>query len=164
LNQLDFDPQKSKEEFKKNYRLHDRAETYLKNLFIQWGIKYSSFGKDKRNERVWENGRDKPDLLIKYKGKKALLELKSKHDPVWLINKRAIEAYEEWKKKLKFPLFIVFFVFNQRESLLEIRIADTDVHHYIESEEKEWDQNITVEFEKDLPVFTKVTLLKYLNL
>ena len=164
MSQLDFDPQKTKEEFKKNYKLHDKAEVYLKNLFIQWGVRYSSFGRNTRNERVWEKGHDKPDLFIRYKGKKALLELKSKHDPVWLINKRAIEAYEEWKKKLKLPLLIVFFVFNQRESLLDIRIADTDIHRYVESEKEEWDKNLTVEFEGDLPVFTKVNLLKYLNL
>lgn len=164
MKQLGFDPKKTKEEFKKNYKLHDKAETYLKNLFVQWGIKFSAFGEDNRNEKVWEEGIDKPDLLIEYKGKQALLELKSKHDPVWLINKRAIEAYEKWKEELKLPLFIVFFVFSQREALLDIKIADVDIHNYDESEKKEWDKNLTVEFDGELPAFTKVNLLKYLNM
>ncbi len=162
MKNLNFDPHKSTGEFRKNYKLHDFAEVAGKNLLIQWGIKFIDFGMDKRYEKVWEKGEDKPDLFIEYKNKKALLDWKGKHKPVWLVNKRAVDSYNLWHKKLNVPIFICFAVFDDLNNLADFRFAVTNVHKYEISENKEWDKNITVKFEKDLPQFSKVNILKFL--
>ncbi len=114
MKKLDFNPHKSKEAFRNNYKLHDFAEVYGKNLLIQWGFTFHEFGKDKRYEKVWEKGQDKPDLIIEYKGKKALLDWKGKHKNVWLVNKRAVDSYFVWREKLKIPVFVCFAVLDEQ--------------------------------------------------
>lgn len=164
MKKLDFNPHKTKEAFRNNYKLHDLAEAHGKNLLIQWGVRFGEFGKDKRYERVWEKGKDKPDILIEYKNKKALLDWKGKHKSVWLVNKRAFDSYRLWKEKLGLPVFICFSVFGSDNLLKEIRFTVIDTHSYILSSTKEWDKNTTVEFEMDIPQFTKPNLLKYLKI
>jgi len=163
MQNLDFRPHKSTEEFRKNYKLHDLAEQFGKNLLIQWGVKFEIFGKDKRYERVWEKGKDKPDLIISYKGREALLDWKGKHSPRWIMNERAHTAYLDWKNKMNMPVFIAFFLLDEREFLIENRVAVIGVHTPKQSKEKEWDKNRTVEFDNPLPAFTKSELLKYLS-
>ena len=161
MKELDFKPHKSKEEFRNNYKLHDLAEQLGKNLLIQWGIRFDIFGKDRRYERVWEKGKDKPDLIISYKGKDAL-DWKGKHTSKWIMNERAYKAYLDWKNKINMPVFVAFFLFDEKENLIENRLAVVGVHKPKASSTKEWDKNKTVEFDNSLPIFTKSELLKYL--
>ena len=133
-----------------------------KNLLIQWGIGFKYFGEDKRYEKVWEKGKDKPDIIITYKGKSALVDWKAKRKPHWLVNKRAIDSYLCWSNNLQLPAIICFFVFDGSGSLKERRFAFLGKHNYIESEKKQWDKNITVEFDACLPEFNKENLIKYL--
>ncbi len=162
MKDLDFDPYKTKNEFRQNYKLHDLAETYGKNLLIQWGFEFKEFGKDNRHQKVWEGGEDQPDLIIEYKGKRALIDWKGKHHPAWLANQRAVNSYENWNNKLKLPVLICFALFNNNDSFLEFKFACLGVHKYSSSEKKEWDKNTTVEFQKDLPDFSKPNVLMYL--
>jgi len=162
MKELDFKPHKSTEEFRANYKLHDMAEVCGKNLLIQWGIKFDLFGKDRRYEKVWENGKDQPDLIISYKGKEALLDWKGKHTSKWIMNERAYQSYLAWKNKMNMPVFVIFFKFDEKENLIENRLAVVGLHKANRSSEKEWDKNKTVEFENDLPAFTKSEILKHL--
>lgn len=163
MKELNFKPHKSTKDFRKNYKLHDLAEQHGKNLLIQWGFKFIEYGKDKRFEKVWEKGEDKPDLIIEYKDKRALLDWKGKHKSIWLVNKRAIDSYKRWEEKLKTPVIICFFLFNNNNSINKICFALINSHKYQTSKRKEWDKNQTIEFEKDLPLFSKVNLLKFLQ-
>jgi hypothetical protein len=162
MKELDFKPHKSTEEFRANYKLHDMAEVCGKNLLIQWGIKFDLFGKDRRYEKVWENGKDQPDLIISYKGKEALLDWKGKHTSKWIMNERAYQSYLAWKNKMNMPVFVIFFKFDEKENLIENRLAVVGLHKANRSSEKEWDKNKTVEFENTIPAFTKSELLKHL--
>jgi|GEM_PF-614425 hypothetical protein len=162
MKELDFNPYKTGKEFRNNYKLHDLAENHGKNLLIQWGFSFSEFGGDKRFEKVWEKGNDKPDLVISYKGRRALIDWKGKHKPTWLINKRAYQAYNNWMEKLNIPVFVAFFVFNDSNVLSEIKFACIGKHSFIESKNKEWDKNSTIEFEIDLPEFTKLNLVNFI--
>ncbi len=162
MEELNFKTYKSGSAFKKNYMLHDLAEEAGKSLLIQWGVEFSEFGKDMRYEKVWENGKDKPDLIITYKNKSALIDWKGKHKPVWLVNKRALDAYLVWQDKLKLPILICFFVFNDENEILHVKFACPGLHKNRISEKKEWDKNKTIEFEQNIPNFTKPNLLKYL--
>lgn len=162
MRELDFRPHKSREEFRKNYKLHDLAEQFGKNLLIQWGLKFEIFGKDRRYEKVWEGGKDKPDLIISYKGKEALLDWKGKRSPRWIMNERAYQSYLAWKNKMNMPVFVAFFLLDEKENLIETRIAVVGVNTTKQSQSKEWDKNKTVEFEDPLPIFTKAEILKHL--
>jgi len=159
LENLDFDPHKSILDFRKNYKLHDLAEAFGKNLLVQWGIEFEEFGNDNRYSKVWEKGKDKPDLIITYKSKQALLDWKGKHKAAWLVNERAVLSYEEWKTKTKLEALVCFTVFNEDEKVVEARLAAVGKHPYKLSNKKEWDKNRTVEFEGELPLFTKANLL-----
>jgi hypothetical protein len=162
MKELDFQPHKSTEEFRKNYRLHDVAESCGKSLLIQWGIKFDLFGKDRRYEKVWEKGKDKPDLIISYKGKEALLDWKGKHTSKWIMNERAYQSYLAWKNKMNMPVFVAFFLLDEKENITDYRVAVIGAHTPKQSKEKEWDKNKTVEFDNSLPAFTKSELLKHL--
>lgn len=155
MKELDFNPSKSTEDFRSNYKLHDAAEFHGKNLLTQWGISFKEFGSDKRFEKVWEKGGDKPDLIINYKNKKALLDWKGKRNSKWLVNERAVSAYLEWSEKFHIPILIVFFVFGNGGELKDRRIAFHGKHSYILSKEKQWDKNKTIEFQNDIPFFNK---------
>lgn len=162
MKELNFQPHKSTSDFRKNYKLHDAAEIFGKNLLIQWGVRFEEFGRDKRFEKVWEKGKDKPDLIINYKGKKAFLDWKGKHKPVWLVNKRAVESYERWSQLMSIPVLVCFTVFDEERNLTEIKFACIGRHSYTASEKKEWDMNETIEFEPALPEFSKAALLSFL--
>ena len=159
---LDFRPAKSKEEFRGNYKLHDLAERTGKNLLVQWGIDSKMFGEDKRYEKLWERGDDKPDVIIDYKGKQAFLDWKGKHTQTFLVNTRAIKSYERWHIKFNIPVIIAFIVFDENNNLIDRRFAFLPAHKYAESKTTQWDKNKTVEFKEDLPKFTKENLIKYL--
>jgi len=163
MEKLDFSPEKSSVAFRKNYKVHDLAEKMGKNLLIQWGINYKDFGEDKRYEKVWERGKDKPDVIITHMAKSALVDWKGKRKPLWLVNKRAVDSYLTWSKIFHLPIIICFFVFDESQNLRQRKFAFLGKHNYIESQKKQWDKNITVEFEKELPEFTKANLLNYLN-
>ena len=163
MEHLDFRPSKSKEDFRKNYKLHDLAEYNGKNLLTQWGIKFREFGEDKHYEALWEKGKDKPDLLISANNKKVFLDWKGKNGRTWLVNKRAVEAYEKWRSKYGLPVIIVFFVFNSEKEIEEKRFAVLGVHKFSNSTKKQWDKNLTVEFSDELPEFSKANLVKFLS-
>lgn len=162
METLDFDPAKSQTKFRENYKLHDLAEEIGKSLLVQWGFDFAEFGDDKRFERVWEKGEDRPDLIITYKLKDALLDWKAKKKPIWIANGRAVKAYEKWRDKLVLPVFLVFMVFNEQGKVLDRRFACIGKHSYTSSQQKQWDKNCTIEFQEGLPEFTKPNLLKYL--
>jgi len=163
MKELDFNPSKSKEEFRHNYRLHDLAERAGKNLLVQWGIEFVEFGEDKRYEKLWEKGEDKPDVLINYKGMTALIDWKGKHSQKFLANTRAVKAYLRWQEKMKMPVIISFFMFNEQGTLTDRRLAVLTKHNFVDSGDKQWDKNETVEFGNDLPKFTKENLLMFLT-
>ncbi len=163
MKKLDFKPAKSKDEFRKNYKLHDLAEYHGKNLFYQWGIEFTEFGKDRRYEKVWEKGKDKPDIVAEHAEIKFLVDWKGKTKEDFWVNKRAVESYENWSKKLNFPIIICFFIFNKNKTLTDRRFALLGKHNYQNVETKAWDKNEVVKFEDNLPKFTKANLVKYLN-
>lgn len=159
MKELDFNPYKSKDEFRKNYELHDLAEKHGKNLLVQWGIIFQEFGQDLRYKKLWEKGEDKPDLILTIHNKKILLDWKGKHSSKWILNKRAFESYKKWSNELSLNVIIAFFVFDKTNNLIERKFAVIEKHSCIESSQKQWDKNRTVEFSEELPDFTKANLL-----
>jgi Holliday junction resolvase len=162
VKELDFEPAKGREDFRRNYKLHDRAEEAGKNLLTQWGIQFKTFGEDKRYQKVWEKGEDKPDLIISFAGKSAFLDWKGKHKNRWLVNRRAIEAYERWSQKFGIPVIIAFFVFNSNNDLMERRFALVNSANYKVNENRAWDKNHTVEFTGELQKFDRNNILQVL--
>ena len=158
---MDFKPKKSGEDFHDNYKLHDLADAAGKNLLIQWNIKFQDFGEDRRYEQLWEKGKDKPDSIITFRDKSALIDWKGKHSKSWIVNSRAVKSYEFWQKKLNLPVIVCFFVFSQKNTLIDRRFALLNKHNYTEVIKLQWDKNKTVEFTDELPVFSKTNLLKF---
>ena len=164
MKALTFDPTKSEEEFRKNYKLHDLAEYHGKNLFFQWGIEFKDFGKDRRYEKFWEKGKDRPDIVAEYNDYRFLIDWKSKSKESFWVNKRAVDSYLIWSNKLNLEVVICFFLFDKNKQLTDRRFALLSKHKFQTDEKKAWDRNKVVKFENDLPKFTKVNLLTMLNL
>jgi len=163
MKKLDFQPAKSKEDFRGNYKLHDLAERAGKNLLIQWGVVFKDFGEDKRYEKLWESGEDKPDIIIEHNGKKAFLDWKGKHSKSFLVNTRAVKSYERWQKYFNIPVIIVFLLFDEQNNLTKRRFAFLPEHKYVEIKQEQWDKNKTVEFKEELPEFTKENIIQFLQ-
>lgn len=159
MEALSFKPFKEKSKFRSNYKLHDLAETHGNNLLTQWGISFIPFGEDRRLEKSWEKGNDKPDIIIEHKGKFSLLDWKGKKSNKFIANKRAIESYIRWEAKTGMPVFLAFIVFDDKFSLCDRRIVRLGFHNFIECELLQWDKNETVMFNEDVPRFTKDNLL-----
>jgi hypothetical protein len=164
MKKLDIDPFKSKESFRKNYELHDKAAKYGEELLTQWGFDYQEFGRDKRYYRVWEKGEDKPDLILIYENRNiALLDWKAKRTSQFIINKRAYDAYKIWMDKFNLPVLIVFCFFDKEDKIEKFEFLNlTDAKIYRKSE-KVWDKNIVVEFESKTISFIKENILKSLR-
>lgn len=159
MEKLSFKPFKEKRKFRSNYKLHDLAESHGNNLLIQWGISFIPFGEDRRLEKFWEKGNDKPDIIIEHKGKFSLLDWKGKQSNKFIANKRAVESYIRWEEKTGMPVFIAFLIFDEKLNLCDRRIARLGYHDFSECESLQWDKNKTVMFDSELPKFTKDNLL-----
>ncbi|NOX19035.1 MAG: hypothetical protein GXO87_12245, partial [Chlorobi bacterium] len=117
---------------------------------------------DNRYKKVWEKGEDKPDIILTYKGKSVFLDWKGKHKPLWILNKRAVTAYEKWSEIYSMSAIIVFFVFDKAGNLTGKKFAFIGKHSYVDSAKRQWDKNETVQFTNELPDFTKAELISYL--
>ena len=163
MKELNFSTAKTKEEFKVNYKLHDLAEYHGKNLFTQWGIEFEEFGEDNRNQKVWENGDDKPDIIAVFNNIRFFVDWKSKTKDNFWLNKRAVESYINWSKKLNLEAVICFFIFDKNNQLKDRRFALLSKHNYIVMANKAWDKNDVVQFEVNLPKLTKDNLFTELK-
>ena len=163
MKSLNFNPAKSTEEFRKNYKLHDLAEYHGKNLLLQWGIDFIDYGKDKRYERVWEKGEDRPDIIAEYHNIRFLIDWKGKSKKDFWVNKRAADSYKNWSKKLNLEVVICFFVFNKKNQLLERNFAVLSKHDIKILDKEAWDKNKIISFGRDLPIFTKANLIGFLK-
>jgi hypothetical protein len=113
LKELDFNPIKSKRKFLENYKLSDRAAQMGDEMLQKNGFTPVLLGEDRRNERVWEAGKDKPDRKILKDGREiALVDWKGKSKDYWMINERAYNGYLEWSKKLKLPVYVAIWSFQ----------------------------------------------------
>lgn len=162
MEDLNFRPKKTKDEFHNNYKLHDLAEIHGKNLLTQWGFDFKEFGKDNRYKKLWEKGKDKPDLLIEFNGAEALVDWKAKSTERYMVNKRAIDSYENWGKSLNLPVLIFFFVFDEEGNILDRRITNIFRDNYSSKKIKAWDKNEVIDFDAELAELTKPNLLKAL--
>jgi hypothetical protein len=163
MKKLDFNPAKSKDDFRKNYKLHDLAEYHGKNLLTQWGIEFIDFGNDRRYEKVWEKGKDKPDVIVEVNEQKFLVDWKGKSKEAFWVNKRAIDSYINWSKKLNMQMFVCFFLFDKNHHLKDRRFVLLSKHKFEVVNNKAWDKNEVVKFDDDLPKFTKANLTELIN-
>ncbi len=153
LKKLDFDPVKSKRRFLENYELSDRAAQMGDDMLRKRRFDPVPFGEDRRNERVWEMGKDKPDRRILKNGREiALVDWKGKSKDYWMINERAYNGYLEWSNKLKLPVYVAIWSFQSDQGKF-IKLPARTV-----SKKKEWDLNPVVIFDpksmkpwRDLP-------------
>ncbi len=164
MKQQNPDRQKKLEELKNKFKLREKSDSYLKNLFIQWGIHFSKIEDDKEYSKMLERNKEKPNLLVEYRGKKVVVDFISKHDPVWIVDKLTVKNYNAWIEKLNLPLLVVFFAFDERDSLVDKRVAKLGTHVYVDSNNGESNGKQCVEFTDELPGFDKVNMLKLLGL
>ena len=116
MKELDFNPIKSKRKFLENYELSDRAAQMGDEMLRKNGFTPVPFGEDRRNERVWEVGKDKPDRKILRDSREiALVDWKGKSKDYWMINERAYNGYLEWGSNLKLPVYVAIWSFQSNQ-------------------------------------------------
>lgn len=144
MEPLDFRVVKSKEDFHKNYTLHDKAIEIARPIIEKWGFEFEEFGEDRRFEKIWEKGKDKPDHYIIYEGQKiALIDWKGKNKKHFKMNKRAYDSYLEWSKELGLPIYSVI-VIMPGDIIKIAELPQPDVSLMVE-----WDKNITANFKEE---------------
>ena len=90
LEEIKIGIKKTESQFKRNYSLHDRANKIAEQELSKYGFSFKEFGEDRRDEYVWENGKDKPDGFIIYKNKKVcMIDWKGKNKELYCLNERA---------------------------------------------------------------------------
>ncbi len=153
LKELNFNPIKSKRKFLENYELSDRAAQMGDEMLRKNGFTPIPFGEDRRNERVWEESKDKPDRkILKDDREIALVDWKGKNKDYWMINERAYNGYLEWSSKLKLSVYVAIWSFQSNRGKF-VKLPTGKV-----TRKTEWDRNAVVVFDlkrmkawKDLP-------------
>ncbi len=141
MKKLDFRVIKGEAQFLENYKLSDKVAQIGDALLRENGLKPVLFGEDRRNERVWEAGRDKPDRKILKKGREiALLDWKGKTKDDWMINERAYNGYLESGTELGLPVYVAIWSFKSGYGKF-IKLPAGKVR-----KGKEWDKNAVVVF------------------
>lgn len=134
---------KTHAQFKRNYDLHDKAVAIAKPQLEALGFGFRTFGEDKRNERVWEAGEDKPDSFILYENKTVgLIDWKGKEKRVFWLNKRAYDSYIQWGKKLNLHVYVIFVVVETKE----IKVAELPAKEFEVS--NVWDKNEVIKLKE----------------
>jgi hypothetical protein len=142
LRRLGFDPLKSKDKFLENYQLSDKAARIGDKLLRSNGFDPIPFGEDRRHERVWEEGKDKPDRkILKNDREIALLDWKGKSKDYWMINERAYNGYVAWSIKLKLPVYVAIWSFQSDQGrFTKLPLATI-------SRTTQWDKNVVIIFD-----------------
>ena len=125
-----------------NYSISDEAAKIGDDLLESKGLESVAFGEDRRFERVWEAGQDKPDRIITLDGREiALLDWKGKKRDDWMINERAYRSYIAWGQRLGLPVYVAIWS------------AESNAGKFIKlpaktlSKSKMWDKNWVVVFD-----------------
>jgi hypothetical protein len=142
-------------------KIQDIVEAAGKDLLIQWNIRYNNFCNDRRFYTFWKKDDAKPDLIISYNDKPALLDWKGKLSIGWFASEHTIKSYERLQKILNIPILICFITIDESEYISERRFAVINSHLYMENK-KQSDGNKTVMFKDELPIFNKENMLKYI--
>ena len=142
MKELDFKVIKDEKTFLENYDLSDRVAAMGDALLRKNGLEPLPFGEDRRNQRVWEAGKDRPDRKILKNGREiALLDWKGKSKDYWMINERAYNGYVAWSIELHLPVYIAIWSFESHQGrFIKLPVAAL-------SKTTEWDGNIVVVFD-----------------
>lgn len=143
---LDFDVIKTDDIFQRNYKLHDIACEIGDRLLEKSGLQVMVYGEDRRNERVWEAGKDIPDRIVSKNGKPtALLDYKAKQKELYVINKRAYKGYLECSKRVGLPVWVMFVIIDMnKKSIKNLKLAKLNTCKIV-NESTMWNGNIAVE-------------------
>lgn len=160
MEELNPYSQKTKRHFRDNYKPQDIIEEAGKDLLIQWNIRYKKFHDDHRFDKYFEKDKGKPDLIISYNDKTALLDWKGNLTNNWRVNEQTIKSYEKLHKTFQIPILICFITLDENNCISERRFAVINSHDYVESKE-ETNSNKKIIFKNELPIFNKENLLKY---
>ncbi len=145
MKDLDFKVIKDENKFLENYDLSDRAAAIGDALLRKNGLEPIPFGEDRRHERVWEAGKDKPDRKILKKGREiALVDWKGKSKDYWMMNERAYNGYLEWGIKLTLPVYVAIWSFQTEQGRF-VKLPLVGL-----SRTKQWDKNVVVVFDPKL--------------
>ncbi len=110
MKSLDYPVKKTESFFLRNYSLSDKAAHRGDEMLRSNGLETVPFGEDRRFEKVWEAGGDKPDRIIRKDGRDiALLDWKGKKKDDWMINERAYNSYLEWGSRLGLPVYVAIW-------------------------------------------------------
>lgn len=109
MKELDFQPKKTTSQFLDNYKKHDEAGRIVRAFFENHHIKVIDYGEDRRNENVWERGKDRPDAIIwNPQIQLAFIDWKGHNDHRWLLNQRAYNSYLAFSEKYGIPIFVLW--------------------------------------------------------
>lgn len=109
---------KTHEQFLKLEELHDRAIYIMKVEVEREGCYVEEYGLERRRSKKWYYYDERPDFMVRCRGKPFFVEVKAKRVSVPIeqigytyINKRHVENYIKHSKEKKIPcwLYIVFF-------------------------------------------------------
>lgn len=116
MKPLDFKTKKTDSAFQANYRKHDIAGQIVRDFMKVNKIKLIDYGDDRRKEKVWEGGEDKPDAIIWNPDiQLAFIDWKGHDDHRWILNQRAYTSYLEFSQKYGIPVFVLWVYLPGKE-------------------------------------------------
>lgn len=146
----DFDVRKTEKDFLRNYDLHDIAENEGNRVLRDLGYELHQFGEDRRYERVWEAGNDKPDKIVTKKNDTkeiCLLDWKGKkYTREYMMNERAFKSYMRISKSMDLPVVVCMARINGIILDFVYFILSNDI---VIERKKAWDDNIVVILSND---------------
>lgn len=116
MKSLETEPIKTGEQFRDNYKKHDLARDIVLAYMKQRHIKVIDYGDDRREERVWEAGKDKPDAIIWHPELQlAFVDWKGHKDDKWMLNERAYDSYIRYSENYEIPIYCLWVILSSEK-------------------------------------------------
>lgn len=144
-NSLNFNVIKTDEEFKKNYKQHDKGTELLSLELFKKRFQIIPMGEDLREQKViFDN--ETPDYVIKKNNTQIAYDVKTKKSPKYFgwVNEKALKSYQNFEKETGIKTY-AFFI--QVEDNKIINLGYSNIFDKIVSIEKAWDGNKVVVLE-----------------
>jgi len=116
MKPLEIEVQKTTKQFLDNYSKHDLAGIVVRELLKSKGFIVIPYGEDRRFERIWEAGEDRPNALIWKKGAQLIfIDWKGHETRKWILNERAYNSYVDYGAEFNLPVFCIWLVIPERK-------------------------------------------------
>jgi hypothetical protein len=144
-----FIPRKTTTKFLSNYKMHDRAAKYIRQIYEKHGYMATPIGLDLRGLRVAIKD-EVPDFMLEKGNELFCIDIKSKTSlaDFGTANIRSVECYQKFAKACNVQVYLIF-TFERDSTIQKDIVKYVNILDRIVGKKYSWDGNDRWKFHKD---------------